>query len=631
MIFKILNVDLTDGRHWVEEVSLEETVKYLGGRGMAARLLYQRLKPGTDPLGPENILIFAPGVLTGTTAPSSGRTSVLAKGPATSLYLKSSVGGHWGAELRFAGWDILVIYGQALDPVYLWIDDDQVALQDASDLWGKGTRATEDAIKEALNDPGIQVACIGPAGENQVLFSCIMASRYHAAGRGGIGAVMGSKNLKAIAVRGTGGVQVANPQTFFHLTNRVRYELTLDAGTHSLTNYGTSGSTLALNEMWMLPSRNFQQARLPQSEKLSGQYLVEEGYLRSRVACYACSTGCHRSVVTRDGSYGGISDQGPELEAMLALGGECGVTDTEAVLKANQLCADLGLDVISTGSVIAWAMESYERGLLSEADTGGHSLHWGDGRTLVELLPLIAERKGLGELLAQGVKRASEQIGGDSWKWAIQAKGLEQSGVDTRVAKSYALAFAVNPRGPDHLMTETFAEFGVSPEARKLIEKICGDEKYANPLLTEKRAEIVRWHEDVYAATESMGICVFTSTAAYAVTPENMAQMMGLALGLEVSEEDLMAGGRRVVTIERCFNVREGATRKDDTLPWRMMHEGAPSGPNAGVVTSQDELSRMLDEYYDLHGWDKETARPTPQTLEALGLSWIIDSYVPTS
>jgi aldehyde:ferredoxin oxidoreductase len=421
-------------------------------------------------------------------------------------------------------------------------------------------------------------------------------------------------------------VQVARPREFFELANQVRYELTQDAGSHSLSNFGTAGSTLALNEIWMLPSRNFQDARLQKAERLSGQYLVDEGYLRSRVACHACSTGCHRYVITRESPYGDVNDQGSELEAMLALGGECGVTDTEAVLKANHLCADDGLDVISAGSVVAWAMESYEHGLLSETDTGGQPLRWGDGQALTELLPKIARREGIGDLLAQGVKRAAEQVGGDSWQWAIQAKGLEQSGVDTRVAKSYALAFAVNPRGPDHLMTETFAEFGVTPEARRLIKKVCGDEKFANPLLTDKRAEIVRWHEDAYAATECMGICVFTSTAAYAVTPENMAHMMSLTLGAEVSEGQLMTAGRRIVTLERCFNVREGATRKDDTLPWRMMHQGAPSGPNAGVVTSEEELGQMLDEYYRLHGWNPETARPRPETLEALDLGWVLTS-----
>jgi len=626
MSHKILNVDLTDGRHWVEEVPLADTVKYLGGRGISARLLYESLDRGVDPLGPDNLLIFAPGTLTGTSAPCSGRTSVSAKGPATGLYLKTSVGGHWGAELRYAGWDYLAIHGRAPKPAYLWIDDDRIELRDATALWGRGTRATEDLIKRELGDPDLQVACIGPAGENLVLFACIMVSRYHAAGRGGIGAVMGSKNLKAVAVRGTGGVQVARPQEFFELTSRVRYELTLDAGTHSLSNYGTSGSLLALNEMWMMPSRNFQVARIEGAERISGQYLVDEGYLKSRVACFACSTGCHRYVLTRQGPFGGVDDQGPELETMLALGGECGITDTEAVLKGNHLCADYGLDTISAGSVIAWAMECYEKGLITDADTDGLPLRWGDGRALVELLPRIARREGIGDLLAQGTKRAAEQVGGDSWRWAIQAKGLEQSGVDTRVAKSYALAFAVNPRGPDHLMTETFAEFGVTPEARRLIEKLCGDEKYANPLLTEKRAEIVRWHEDAYAATECLGLCVFTSTAAYAVTPENMAQMLSLALGVEVSEEGLMTAGRRVVTLERCFNVREGATRKDDTLPWRLMHEGAPGGPNAGVVTSEEELSHMLDEYYALHGWDRETARPTPETLKALGLGWVLSS-----
>lgn len=621
----ILNVDLSTGRHRVEEIPFEETMRYLGGRGISARLLYERLPARIDPLGPDNILIFAPGALAGTSAPCSGRTSVTCKGPATDLYLKTNVGGHWGATLRYAGWNYLVLSGSAPQPCFLWIDDDHVELRDAAHLWGQGTRTAERMIKHELDDEEVQVAVIGPAGENRCRFASIMVSRYHAAGRGGAGAVMGSKNLKAIAVRGTRGVRVAQPREFFELTTRVRQELNRDAGTKSLSAYGTSGSLPALNEIHMLPAFNFRRSHIEGAERLSGQYLVDEGYLAGRVACHACSTGCHRYVVNRSGPFAAVDDSGPELETVMALGAECGIIDIEAVLKANQLCNDYGLDTISTGHVISWALECSMAELLTDEQTEGLVLRWGDAQVQHELIRRIAYREGfLGNLLAEGTRRAAEQIGGESGKRAIQAKGLEQSAVDTRVAKSYALAFAVNPRGPDHLMTETYAEFGVTAEARKLIEKICGDEKYANPLLTDKRADIVRWHEDAYAATECLGLCVFSSTAAYAVNPENMAAMMSLALGVELSAVELMQAGQRVVTLERCFNMREGATRKDDLLPWRLMHEPVSSGPNAGRLTSPEELDMMLDQYYELHGWDKATACPTPETLRTLGLEYVL-------
>ncbi|MFQ5874865.1 MAG: aldehyde ferredoxin oxidoreductase family protein, partial [Dehalococcoidia bacterium] len=594
---------------------------FLGGRGIAAKILYQRVKAGIDPLGPENVLIFSTGTLTGTSAPSSGRSSMTCKGPATGLYLKASVGGHLGAELRYAGYDYLVVSGKAREPVYIWIDDQVIEIRDARHLLGKGTRETDPLIKEEVGDEEAQTAIIGPGGENKVLFACIMVSLYNSASRGGVGAVMGSKNLKAIAVRGHGGLKVAQGEAYFDLATRMRQELAKDASTESLYNWGTSGSLLGLNELGMLAAYNFGRASLAEVERISGQYFVDEGYLTGRESCFSCSTACHRYVRSKSKRYGDVDDSGPELETVLALGSECGIAETEAVLKANQLCNDYGLDTISTGHVISWAMECYEKGLLDSQQTDRLELRFGNAEAQLELIRRIALREGkLGELLAQGTKRAAEVVGADSWKWAIQAKGLEQSAVDTRAAKSYALAFAVNPRGPDHLMTETYAEFGFTEESRALIKKITGDEKYADATLLEKRAEIVRWHEDCYAATEALGFCVFTSTSAFAVNPENMARLFGHALGLEFSEEELMLGGRRMVTIERCFNAREGARRQSDHLPWRMMNEPVPEGPNQGMVTDREMLDRLLDQYYELHGWDPETGIPRRETLEELGL-----------
>jgi len=617
---RILNADLPSGQTWVEDLPREELLRFLGGRGIAAKILCQRVKEGIDPLGPENVLIFSTGTLTGTNAPSSGRSSMTCKGPATGLYLKASVGGHLGAELKYAGYDYIVFSGASERPVYLWIDDGQVEIRDAHHLWGKGTRETDHLIKEEVGDEDIQIAAIGPGGENKVLFACVMVSLYNSASRGGVGAVMGSKNLKAIAVRGHGGLRVAEGEAYFDLASQMRQELAKDAGTESLYKWGTSGSLPGLNELGMLAAYNFSRASLAEVERISGQYFVDEGYLTGRESCFSCSTACHRYVRSKSKRYGDVDDSGPELETVLALGSECGIADTEAVLKANQLCNDYGLDTISTGHVLSWAMECYEKGLL-KGEVEELDLRFGNADAQLEMIRRIAFRQGkLGQLLAQGTRRAAEVVGGDSWKWAIQAKGLEQSAVDTRAAKSYALAFAVNPRGPDHLMTETYAEFGFTEESRALIKKITGDEKYADATLLEKRADIVRWHEDCYAATEALGFCVFTSTAAFAVNPENMAQLFGHALGVEFSEEELMLGGRRVVTIERCFNAREGARRKDDRLPWRMMNEPVPEGPNQGMVTDREMLDRLLDEYYELHGWNPETGIPRRDTLEELGL-----------
>ncbi|NIO67640.1 MAG: aldehyde ferredoxin oxidoreductase, partial [Anaerolineae bacterium] len=362
---RILNVDLTTGQVSTEEVSRRDLVRLLGGRGLAAKMLYERACPeqgrrvpaGIDPLGPDNVLIWSTGTLSGTSAPSSGRTSVTCKGPATGLYLKVSVGGHLGAELKYAGYDYLVISGRAPHPVYLWIDDDRVEIRQAQHLWGKGTRETDDLIKAELGDDEIQTGIIGPAGENKVLFSCIMVSRYNSASRGGVGAVMGSKNLKAVAVRGRGALRVARPKPYFELAARMRRELAADAGSESLYNWGTSGSIPGLDEMGMLAAYNFSQVTIANSERLSGQYLVDEGYLTGRESCFACSTACHRYVKSHSDRWGDVDDSGPELETMMSLGAECGLTDTEAVLRANHLCNDYGLDTISAGHVISWAME----------------------------------------------------------------------------------------------------------------------------------------------------------------------------------------------------------------------------------------------------------------------------------
>lgn len=620
---KILHVDLTSGKIWKEDIPEEWKRLYVGSRGINAKILWDYCKdPDITWDDPRNVVIYAPGSLTGTTAPCSGRTSITTIGCTTGLYLKTNTGGHWGAELKFAGYDHLVVHGVADKPSYIRIEDDHVEIRDGADLWGKDIVETDRLLKKWHGNKS-KGLYIGPAGENLARSSSIQCSLYHAAGRGGGGAVMGKKNLKAVSVTGTKPVRVKDPKKFEAIAKEMRDAIVADSASKNFHDYGTSGSIAAVNEMHAFPGKNWQTGYTENVYPLTGQCLVEKGYLKRKVACFSCTIGCHRYTEIDEGPNSGIASGGPEYETFGALGNGPCVIDTEGVLLANELCNRLGLDTITAGTVSQWAIESYERGVLTKKDTDGLELGWGKLDELLKTVEAIAYRRGkLGELLADGLKIAAEKVGQDSYKWAIMnSKGLEMSNVETRSAKAYALAFAVNPRGNDHLMTETFAEFGSSPEAVAVVEKVTGDKKWASPHLTEYRAEIVRWHEDCYEITEALGFCVFTSTALYGVNPENMARMFAAATGISMTEEEMMFTGRRVVTLEKAFNITRGATRKQDDLPWRVMNEGAASGPLKGETNSKEEIDKGLDRYFELHEWDKETSWPYRSTYDKLGLS----------
>jgi aldehyde:ferredoxin oxidoreductase len=626
---RILHVDLEKKKIWKEDLSQKQAFEFVGGRGVNAKLLWDLIKkPGIDSFSPDNVLIFGTGTLTGTTAPSSGRTTITCKGALTNLYLKTNMGGHWGAEVKYAGYDHVVFYQRSAKPVYLWINDDQVELRDAKHLWGMNVRETDQAIKSDNGEPDAKVACIGPAGENLVRFASVMNSVYNAAGRGGAGAVMGSKNLKAIGAKGSGELKLAEPDRFKELAFVARVDLSKDPEGIKLYKTGTAGGMEVINESGALPSYNFKIGKVDSVYPLSGECLVEEGYLDRRVGCFSCTISCHRYCSVKSGPYAGASSGGPEYETSASLGSGTGNFDTGVIIKGGELCNKLGLDTISTGVTIQWAMESYERGVLGKDDTDGIELKFGNPDALIATIENIAYRKGkLGDLLAEGTMRASRKVGKESWKWAIHnSKGLEQSDVETRSAKGYALAFAVNPRGPDHLHTEVLAEFGGTPTRLALVKKITGDEKWANSHLTEYRAELVRYHEDVYAVTDSMGFCAFTSTAAYAVNPKNMAEMFTAATGMRVGEQEMMMAGRRIVTLEKCFNIREGIDRKHDDLPWRLMNEPAsPATEGEVLMNSREELDGMLDKYYALHEWDGKTSWPYKKTLLKVGLKDVAD------
>lgn len=616
----LLYFDLSTGEARREIIKNRVIPRLLGGRGLNAQILWDMMGAKEDPLSARSPLIFGAGALNATAAPSAGRLTLTFKSPATGGYFKSSVGGHFGASLRRAGISCLVVTGRAEKPVFLFIDDGQVKLENAEDIWGQDVRTSTREVKQRLKDSRVEVACIGQAGEKKVAFAAVMFSTYNAAGRGGGGAVMGSKNLKAVAVHGTGRVEIKHPAAFSEACINYRKLLARDTAAQGLYNFGTAGLVDLNNEARVLPCYNFRRGTIPNASMIAGYHLEEAGYLKRRLGCSSCTVSCHRFTRIERGPYSGCYSAGPEFETASSLGSGCGITETEVLLRANELCNLYGLDTISTGAVIQWAMECFEQGIFHEKDLGG-PLKWGDGKRTLDLIHDIANKRNFGKLLAKGLKRASEEVGKNSADFAVQARGLEQSRIEVRVKKGNALAFAVNPRGPDHLHSQVTSENARTPEAVALIEKITGHSKYAKPNLVEKRAEIVRWHEDCYAVTDALGFCSFATTMAYAISPSIMARLLELASGVSLGEHQILKAGERIVVLEHCFNVREGLTRRHHVLPKRMMSEAVAEGPWKGLFTSENELNRMLDEYYTLHGWEKRTARPTKKSLRSLGLN----------
>jgi len=627
---RALYVDLATGQTRVETIAPALIEKLLGGRGIAAKILYDSVPQGADPLSPENVLILSTGALSGTSAPTAGRLCVTTKGAQTGVYLKTSAGGHFAPSLRALGYDYLVFCGASERPVYVWIDRDGVQIRDASSLWGKGVRETTRTLS-AEGSGRVEVGCIGLAGENGVRFANVMFSYYCSASRCGAGAVMGSKKLKAIAVDPAGTtISVADPKAFVSAVREAREAIYDDTLARQLYEFGTAADVDFFNDLHLHPAYNFQRSCIDDPEgarRLSGRDWIPSGYLKRRRACAGCIIACHRYTKVGSGPFAASHSGGPQLETVNALGPRCGNTDVELVFRLNELCNDYGLDVSTTGSSIAWLMETYERGLIGEDLLDGVVPTWGSSEAMLALVERIVRRDGIGDLLADGTREAAKRVGGESWKWtACGGKGLEITALELRAAFSYALAFAVNVRGADHLLTETIAEFGGTKEAIAVMNKITGDaEKYCGGSVLEKRAEIVRWHEDIYAVADALGICAFTTTAAYGIDEERAARLFSTATGVTLSAEQVMMAGRRIVTLERCFNMREGLTRAHDRIPWRMMNEVQQDiDPSLDPIVTQAKLDTMLDEYYRLHGWDSETGNPTESTLEALGLSSIV-------
>jgi len=613
---KILRVNLTDNNIATEEPDEKFYRRYFGGTCFSGYYLLKELKPGIDPLGPDNKLIFSAGVLTGIPCTGSGRTGVGSKSPLTGGFGDSQAGGFWPAELKRAGWDAIIIEGKSAVPVYLWINDDQVEIRDAAHLWGRDTNEVQKQIQKELGDRRVRVAQIGPAGERMVRYACIFNDLNHTYGRGGHGAVMGSKMLRAIAIRGHNAVPLAHPAKVREVA-RWCAEF-LKTSPQPRTEHGTAGGASMLSMIGQLPTRNFQEGQFEGAADIDGMKMTET-ILTGRGSCYACPIKCKREVKVGppynvDPVYGG-----PEYETVAALGSLCGINDLKAIAKANQTCHVYGMDTISTGNCIAFAMECFERGILTTKDTGGIELKFGNAEAMMKVVEMIGEREGLGDILAEGVKRAAEKIGRGAGEYAVHAKGQEVPLHDPRGKIGTGLGYATSPTGADHIHNLLDFVFAAEGPAIDSIRPL-GIQDALSPLeLSPAKVRMLQYVVNLAHFKNCAVMCIFPP-----LNHDHMVQLVQGATGWNTSVWETMKVGERALVMGRAFNAREGFTAKDDALPDRF-YEPYPAGPLQGVAISREVMQQGLQTYYKMSGWDPEGAVPTAEKLHELDLSWVVE------
>ncbi len=605
---KVLWVDLNNGRVATRSLDPRIAREYVGGRGLGVRHLLDHVDPQTDPLGPNNDLVMATGPLTGTAAPTGARYMVMTKSPLTGALTCSNSGGHFPAALKKAGWDAVIFQGRASEPVYLWVDGERAELRSAAHLWGKSVPQTDVALR-AETDPAARTAVIGPAGEAGVRFAAIMNDRHRAAGRSGVGAVMGAKNLKGVAVRGDGRVALADEKQFRSLvTKYIRgFKKSFGDGPVPLREWGTAVTVIGTQNFGVFPTRNFQTGRFEGWEKIDGRMLTEK-YLVQAKACFACPIACGRGTRVPEGPYAG-EGEGPEYETVYALGSNCGVDDLAAVTRANYLCNEAGMDTITMGATIACAMEMSERGIIPEKDVGlDRRLAFSDAAAVVRLVEMTAKMEGFGRLLARGSLRLARHYGQP--QYAMVSKGQEFAGYDPRGEQGMGLAYATSPIGASHMRGD--------PAYIELL----GVPKQIDPLTWHDKPQIVVDWQNVFCVIDAAGLCVFFSVRNYVrpdetIRPEGICDLLNAATGLDYSVDELCTAGERIFNAERLFLVRAGFSRRDDSLPPRIVAEPLPDGPAEGMVC---HLEEMLTDYYRLRGWDADGI-PTPEKLAELGLA----------
>jgi len=609
---KVLRVDLSGGKVSVEEPEARFYREYFGGTALIGYYLVKELAPGTDPLGPDNKLIFSVGVISGLPSAGCGRSGVGARSPLTGGWGDAQAGGFWPAELKRAGWDAIIVEGRAEKPVYVSIRDSEVEIRDASHLWGRTTAEVETRLREDLDDRRVRVAQTGLAGENQVRLAGIAndTNRYY--GRCGLGAVMGAKMLKAIAVRGSAAPKTANPDKMREIATGMADFVKQYMG--GFTAYGTSGGVCGLNAMGILPTHNFREGQFAGFEKISGQTMAET-ILVGRDNCTACPVNCKRVVEVGTPYNVNRVYGGPEYETIGSLGSLCGVDNLKAIAHGNQTCNALGLDTIGVGTTIAFAMDCFENGILTEKDTGGIELRFGNAEAMMKMVEMIGRREGLGDVLAEGVMRAAEKIGGDARKYAMHIKGQELPMHDPRGKVGLGIGYAISPTGADHMHNihdPEFARVNPTMSALGILEPL--DPHDLGPAKVRAFQYLVNWQHFKNCAIT----CMFLP-----YDPNRMSELVSAATGWNTNAWELLKVGERAHALARLFNAREGFTATDDRLPDRL-HTGVSTGPQAGRGIDQEAMQQALRTYYRMSGWDEVHGAPTAAKLAELDLAWAI-------
>ncbi|MBW1772717.1 MAG: aldehyde ferredoxin oxidoreductase family protein [Deltaproteobacteria bacterium] len=619
---KILRVNLSNGA-----ITTEPTENYakdwLGSSGIAAKILYDEIRPWVTPYDPANKIIFGSGALVGTTAPGANKMSVSTLGPMIGGWASSCSDSYMGGQLKYAGYDSVVIEGKAHSPVYLWIEDDTVEIRDASFLWGKTTWETLEAIREKNNDPGLHTVSIGPAGENLVRGACVIQDRARAFGRCGTGAVMGSKNLKAIVARGTGSVKIADPGRFMQAVTKYQKMFKEAKNVDMQTRYGTLSIFPKKQEVCGIPYKNFQETRLPdEMAEVMHPFATCDKYRVAQVSFPGCAIGgCGRLMHITEGPYEGLTTECNQWEVLGTLQGRLGVYEPTFMVKSNALCDQMGLDVDAAGGAIGWAMECYQRGIITEEDADGLKLEWNNPDVALELIRKIAHREGFGNILAEGCARASEIIGRNSGYYAMHIKGQDLY-EPCRGANGWALGTMVSTRGGGHTTGAPVCETTPGLDGAKAKE-VYGVDGVDRPQEYEGKARIVTFGEVLQRTNNCLGVCHFNTVywnLGYIGMPE-MAELYSAATGWETSAEDFTRMTMKQVNIEKAFNLRHtDFDRKDDMPTPRDLNEPIPTGDLVGWKLDEEKYNGMLDDYYDLHGWDRETSFPTKKALMDLGL-----------
>jgi aldehyde:ferredoxin oxidoreductase len=623
---KILHVDLTSGNITVEQPSEEFYKTYLGGSAMGTYYLFKNTPAGADPLGPENTLTLMISPTTGVSISGNSRITATAKSPETGLIGDSQAGGFFPAELKFSGFDGIVLQGKSPKPVYLWVHDGEAELKDAAHLWGRITGDVEKMIRDELGDPKVEIAQIGPSGENLVHFAAIMNMSNRANGRTGMGAVMGSKNLKAIAVRGHQKVKTADPAAITRLARMAPKRVEENPDMKGLQDFGTASVLNYQNTSGGLPTRNYTSGTFEQAEDLSGENMSET-ILKENDTCYACVVRCKRVVETEyknqhvDPYYGG-----PEYETLSTFGSYCGISDMNAVSLANQICDKFGLDTIACGATIAFAMDCFEHGYLTLKDTDGIDLRFGNPDGMLAILDKITKREGLGDLLAMGSAYAAKMIGKGAEDLVVAVKNHELPAHMPQVKRSLALIYAVNPFGADHQSSEH--DPGYTPDTASYNLERMAEVGLTNPMsdriIDREKVKMALTTEKNYCFMDTATLCQFVYGPAWQVYgPKEQAELLQATTGWDWTVDDVQKIGERRLNMLRAFNAREGVGRELDTLPKRIYDEPLKGGASAGVAVTRQEVEEALDMYYEMCGWDVATGKPTRAKLEELGLGWM--------